>query len=48
MYLRDSYPDEPFSPERQTEWVRCVLELMAAYSEAVPGSIPISRLTPPI
>ena len=34
MNIHNHYPDKPFAPETQTEWVRAVLELMAAWSEA--------------
>lgn len=34
MNVQNHYPDKPFAPEQQTEWVRAVLALMAAWSEA--------------
>jgi hypothetical protein len=34
MYIHNHYPNAPFPPETQTEWVRTVLELLNAYREA--------------
>ena len=35
MNIHNHYPDKPFAPETQTEWVRFVLELIAACSKSV-------------
>lgn len=34
MPIQNHYPDKPFAPDTQREWVRSILELLSTYEEA--------------